>query len=71
MNIKQLLSRRILILDGAMGTLIQRHKLTEEQFRGERFKNVAKPQRGNNDLLPLRNRNNFRYSPTISSVGAI
>ncbi|MGI6048886.1 MAG: homocysteine S-methyltransferase family protein, partial [Petrimonas sp.] len=53
MNIKQLLSRRILILDGAMGTLIQRHKLTEEQFRGERFKNVAKPQRGNNDLLSI------------------
>ncbi len=53
MNIQQLLSRRILILDGAMGTLIQRHKLTEEQFRGERFKNVAKPQRGNNDLLSI------------------
>ncbi len=53
MNIRQLLSRRILILDGAMGTLIQRHKLTEEQFRGEQFKNVAKPQRGNNDLLSI------------------
>ncbi len=53
MNIRQILSQRILVLDGAMGTLIQRHKLTEEQFRGERFKNVAKPQRGNNDLLSI------------------
>lgn len=53
MNIQQILSHRILVLDGAMGTLIQRHKLTEEQFRGERFKNVAKPQRGNNDLLSI------------------
>lgn len=53
MNIRQILSHRILVLDGAMGTLIQRHKLTEEQFRGERFKNVAKPQRGNNDLLSI------------------
>ncbi|KKB08526.1 methionine synthase [Devosia geojensis] len=44
---------RILILDGAMGTMIQRLKLTEEDFRGERFKDWHLPLRGNNDLLIL------------------
>src|SRR5437867_9849412 len=48
-----LLANRILILDGAMGTMIQRHKLTEEDFRGERFTSHAKELRGNNDLLVL------------------
>ncbi len=49
----ELLSRRILILDGAMGTMIQRHKLTEEDFRGARFADSAIPLKGNNDLLCL------------------
>ena len=53
MNIKEILKERILVLDGAMGTMIQRFKLTEEDFRGERFKNHAKPLQGNNDLLAL------------------
>ncbi len=44
---------RILILDGAMGTMIQRHKYEEADFRGERFKDHAKDLRGNNDLLIL------------------
>ncbi|NMB82559.1 MAG: methionine synthase, partial [Ignavibacteria bacterium] len=52
-NLKSILSRRILVLDGAMGTLIQRHKLTEEQFRGEIFKNHPVEIKGNNDLLVL------------------
>jgi len=47
------LAERILILDGAMGTMIQRHKLTEADFRGERFKDHPKDLRGNNDLLIL------------------
>ncbi|QJR12747.1 Methionine synthase [Usitatibacter rugosus] len=47
------LAQRILVLDGAMGTMIQRHSLTEEQYRGERFKAHAKDLRGNNDLLTL------------------
>jgi 5-methyltetrahydrofolate--homocysteine methyltransferase len=47
------LRRRILILDGAMGTMIQRRKLTEADFRGERFKNHPKDLQGNNDLLIL------------------
>lgn len=52
-NIQELLKSRILILDGAMGSLIQTYNLQEEDFRGERFKNVLKLQKGNNDLLSL------------------
>lgn len=44
---------RILILDGAMGTMIQRYGLQEEDFRGERFKNHPYPLKGNNDLLSI------------------
>ncbi|MCW2274617.1 methionine synthase [Rhodoblastus acidophilus] len=44
---------RILVLDGAMGTMIQRHTFTEEDFRGQRFKDWPKDLRGNNDLLTL------------------
>lgn len=50
---KKLLSERILVLDGAMGTMIQRHKLTEEQYRGERFKDHPFDLKGNNDILCL------------------
>lgn len=52
-QIKDILTSRILVLDGAMGTMIQRYKLTEEQYKGERFKNAEKLQKGNNDLLTL------------------
>ena len=52
-TIQQALKERILILDGAMGTMIQRHKLTEEDFRGERFKDHKHSLKGNNDLLVL------------------
>jgi len=48
-----LLSKRILVLDGAMGTMVQRHKPTEADFRGERFRNHPKELRGDNDLLVL------------------
>ena len=51
--IQQILQSRILILDGAMGTMIQRYKLTEEQFKGERFEGTNKLQKGNNDLLAI------------------
>src|SRR5262245_42932596 len=47
------LATRILILDGAMGTMIQRYRLTEEDFRGGRFADHKKDLRGNNDLLIL------------------
>ena len=52
-RIKDLLKERILVLDGAMGSLIQTYKLEEEDFRGERFKNHTHPVKGNNDLLAL------------------
>ncbi|MBI5718571.1 MAG: homocysteine S-methyltransferase family protein [Burkholderiales bacterium] len=48
-----LLAERILILDGAMGTMLQRYRLGEADFRGERFKDHAKDLKGNNDLLVL------------------
>jgi 5-methyltetrahydrofolate--homocysteine methyltransferase len=52
-NIKDLLKERILIIDGAMGTMIQRHKLEEADYRGERFANWHKDVKGNNDLLSI------------------
>lgn len=52
-KIEEILKERILVLDGAMGTMIQRHTLTEEDFRGEQFKDHHMPLRGNNDLLSI------------------
>lgn len=53
MDIKKVLQNRILVIDGAMGTMIQRFKLKEEDYRGERFKNWHCDVKGNNDLLVL------------------
>jgi 5-methyltetrahydrofolate--homocysteine methyltransferase len=50
---EQEIEKRILVLDGAMGTMIQRYTLTEEDFRAERFKNHSHDLRGNNDLLSI------------------
>ena len=47
------LKERILVLDGAMGTMLQQYKFTEEDFRGERFKNYPTSLQGNNDLLSI------------------
>ena len=52
-RLPQILSERIVILDGAMGTMIQRYKLGEADFRGARFKSHPKDLKGNNDLLQL------------------
>lgn len=52
-KLRELLSQRILIIDGAMGTMIQRYKLQEEDYRGERFKDWHSDIKGNNDLLCL------------------
>jgi 5-methyltetrahydrofolate--homocysteine methyltransferase len=52
-KIEQAIQERILVLDGAMGTMLQRHKFEEEDFRGERFKDFPHPLKGNNDLLSL------------------
>ena len=46
-------ANRVLVLDGAMGTMIQRHRLSEEDFRGDQFADHTKPLKGNNDLLCL------------------
>jgi len=52
-NIQTILQQRILILDGAMGTMIQRYKLEEADYRGEQFKDWSCDVKGNNDLLSL------------------
>jgi 5-methyltetrahydrofolate--homocysteine methyltransferase len=52
-TIRELLDERILVIDGAMGTMIQRYKLTEADYRGERFKDWPSDLKGNNDLLNL------------------
>ena len=52
-RLNELLTKRILILDGAMGTMIQRHKLGEDGFRGERFRDHPRDVKGNSDLLVL------------------
>jgi len=52
-NIKDELQKRILVLDGAMGTMLQQYNFSEEDFRGERFKDYPSPLKGNNDLLSL------------------
>lgn len=52
-KIKKILKDRILVLDGAMGTMIQSYKLTEDDFRGTVYKNHNKPLQGNNDLLSI------------------
>lgn len=52
-KIKEEIKKRILVLDGAMGTMLQRYKFEEEDFRGERFKDFPHPLKGNNDLLSI------------------
>ncbi len=52
-SIESLLGERILVLDGAMGTMLQAYKFEEEDYRGERFRDYPTPLKGNNDLLSL------------------
>jgi 5-methyltetrahydrofolate--homocysteine methyltransferase len=59
-DIRELLNQRILIIDGAMGTMIQRYKLEEKDYRGERFKDWPSDIKGNNDLLCLTQPNIIR-----------
>lgn len=51
--VAELMNKKILVLDGAMGTMIQRRSLTEEDYRGERFADFGRPLKGNNDLLSI------------------
>jgi 5-methyltetrahydrofolate--homocysteine methyltransferase len=53
MNIKEEVKKRILVLDGAMGTMIQSYKLTEQDYRGKEFSDISVDQKGNNDLLSI------------------
>jgi 5-methyltetrahydrofolate--homocysteine methyltransferase len=53
MTIQDILKERIMIIDGAMGTMIQPYKLEEADFRGDRFKDHSHPLKGNNDLLSI------------------
>src|SRR4051812_3538663 len=50
-QLRNLLNRRVLVLDGAMGTMIQRYKLTEEDWRGDRLRDHPRDLRGNSDAL--------------------
>src|SRR5690349_13486559 len=52
-RIEEEIKKRILVLDGAMGTMIQRYKLEEADYRGERFKDYPSDLKGNNDLLSI------------------
>ena len=52
-NIRELAKNRILVIDGAMGSLIQEYKLTEKDFRGERYKDFHRDIQGNNDILSI------------------
>jgi 5-methyltetrahydrofolate--homocysteine methyltransferase len=52
-SLEDIIQKKILILDGAMGTMIQKHKLQEADYRGEKFRDNPRPQKGNNDLLTL------------------
>jgi len=52
-NIRNELASRVLVLDGAMGTMIQKHRLSEDDFRGNTFKDFAHDLKGNNDLLSI------------------
>lgn len=52
-KIQSTLQERIMIFDGGMGTMIQKHRLEEEDFRGQEFKDHPKSLKGNNDILVL------------------
>ena len=52
-RLREQLARRILILDGAMGTMIQQHHLSEAQYRGERLADFGRDIKGNNELLSI------------------
>ena len=50
-NLNEIAKNRVLVVDGAMGTMIQRYKLQEQDYRGQRFENHDSDLKGNNDLL--------------------
>ena len=66
-RLQRLLDERIVVLDGAMGTMIQRHALDEAGYRGARFRDYGRDLRGNNDLLVL-TRDLLGWEPTGPSL---
>lgn len=52
-EIEAILRKRIMVLDGGMGTMIQQYKLSEESFQGQEFKDHTRPLKGNNDILSI------------------
>ena len=52
-RLHKIIEQRIMVLDGAMGTMIQEYGLTEEDYRGKRFENFSQDLKGNNDLLSI------------------
>jgi len=65
-TIQDCLQERILIIDGAMGTMIQRYKLSEAEYRGKRFAAWQSDVKGNNDLLCLTQPHIVRNTQTVS-----
>ena len=66
-KLEDIIKQKILILDGAMGTMIQKHKLQENDYRGVEFRDHPKLQKGNNDLLSITKPEIIKeYSPAIS-----
>ena len=53
MNLQDIVKQRVVVLDGAMGTMIQRYRLDENDFRGTRFADAATEMKGNNDMLNI------------------
>lgn len=67
MHVKEILDNRIMVLDGAMGTMIQQYGLTEKDFRGERFSDIGILQKGTTTCFALPNRKlSLRYTKYIS-----
>ncbi len=62
-ELARILQSRIVVLDGAMGTMIQRHKLSDADYRGERFAKHPKELKGNNELLQLTQPRDDRRDP--------
>ena len=69
-ELSALLARRLLVLDGAMGTMIQRHGLQEADYRGERLKDHPHDLKGNNDLLVLTQPGTIGVSACINPANA-
>ena len=69
-EIKKVIRKKILVLDGPMGTMIQKRKLNEKDFRGEKFKNFKNNLQGNNDILNLSNEKIIYIHSEFLNAGA-